>query len=580
MGAGDTIIHSNEPQNFDANIRVMAGPGAGKTFWLVGQIKQILAHSSLLGNCRKVAVITYTNKATDNIIEQIHFGMDRIEVSTIHAFLYANVIKPYFHLIAERFGFNIDKLDGHDDTVFANYKFYEDIIKEQNKAWLIKGHFISSKIQSYLAGCNWFYDGETIELKSRTNNFPPYKGINLKFATAYKDKVWREKGIMHHDDVLYFSYQLFKECPRIKKLITNKFPYILVDEYQDSSSIQHSLVQQLASAGCFITIIGDEAQSIYSFANGDIKYIKDIQLPNMVSYHIEDNHRSTKEIVDFLNIIRPNLKQETIRKEHFSTPMIVVGSVLDAYNKCICMCKDKDVKTESIVTLSRKNETANDIRSQLTPTFQKGHLMDDILALSDSDRSRKFVACLNAVENARQMLMKDALKDIAKGFGFDIKKMGGKKKAMSFLRILCSKYGIYSKSDGNALLQVIKTYLHQNISAAMRGKPKELFSNLYADFAREVKYLDDTSNDMTIHKAKGLGFKNVFVVFEDEQTAVDFLMCNDLEQDTEAAEEHRIYYVACSRACNRLFLSIPSLSDTNKKKIEDKFSNPLEIVKI
>ena len=67
------------------------------------------------------------------------------------------------------------------------------------------------------------------------------------------------------------------------------------------------------------------------------------------------------------------------------------------------------------------------------------------------------------------------------------------------------------------------------------------------------------------------------VVFEDEQTAVDFLLSNDLDQDTQIAEEHRIYYVACSRARNRLFLSIPALSEGNKKKIENKFKDKLTI---
>lgn len=586
MGAGDIIIHSDEPQNFDANIRVMAGPGAGKTYWLIGQLKKILAHSFLLGNCRKVAVITYTNKATENIIEQIRFGMDRIEISTIHAFLYANVIKPYFHLIAGKFGFDINKLDGHDDTIFTGYDFINSLIGKCGCGRIFgilqkKGKNLDyNEIGTYISKFRWHVENNNVVLKKSGKQFRLHGVIGENFVNTYKRDVWNQKGIMHDDDVLFFSYQLFKDYPRIKKLIANKFPYVLIDEYQDSSSIQHNLVQQLADAGCYITIIGDEAQSIYSFANGDIKYIKNIQLPNMVSYHIEDNRRSTKEVIDFLNVIRPILKQNAIRNEHSSTPMLVVGPVLHAYNNCKSVCKDGNGNDERLVTLSRTNETANDIRSQLTPSFQKSHLIDDVLALSDTDRSKKFVACLNAVENARQMLMKDALKDIAKGFGLDMKKTNGKKIAVSYLRTLCSKYDEYSKGNGTYLLKVIKQDLHQKISEAKRGKPQEIFSHLYTDFAREVKYQDDQSDDMTVHKAKGLGFNNVFVVFENEKTAVDFLLCKDLEKDTEEAEEHRIYYVACSRACNRLFLSIPSLSDINMKKIEDKFNNTLEIVNI
>lgn len=104
----------------------------------------------------------------------------------------------------------------------------------------------------------------------------------------------------------------------------------------------------------------------------------------------------------------------------------------------------------------------------------------------------------------------------------------------------------------------------------------KIYSHPYSEFAKEVRHKDDNSTDMTIHKAKGLEFKNVMVVFGDEQTAVDFLLCNDLEQDKQVAEEHRIYYVACSRATDRLFLSVPFLSEVNRKKIADKFKDMVD----
>ena len=577
MGTGVKTIHSDDSQDFETNIRVMAGPGAGKTYWLIGQLRQILSHSTRLGNCRKAAVITYTNKATENICKQIQFGMDRIEVSTIHAFLYANVIKPYFHLIADKFGFDISKLDGHDDTIVTGREFINSLIGKQKVGWLFdalkkKNKSINyNEVGNYIAKYRWTLYNDKAQLCQQGRKYNLYGAIDGDFVNAYKKDVWNQKGIMHDDDVLYFSYQLFEIIPKIKKLVVNKFPYILVDEYQDSSSIQHYLIQQLSNAGCLITVIGDEAQSIYSFANGNINFIKNIQLPNLQSYHIEDNRRSTKEIVDFLNIIRPNLQQNSIRKEHSIKPQIVIGSVIDA-----CSYSKQCSKDESIVTLSRQNETANDLRSQHMPNFKTTHLIDDIQSLGDF-RSRMFIACINAIENARQMLMKDALKEIAKGFGLDMKKIKNKKKAVMFLRTLLEEYNEFKSGDGIKLLDVVKNKLHQNIAEVRSGKPKELYSHSYSEFAKEVRYKDNSSTDMTIHKAKGLEFKNVIVVFGDEQAAVDFLLSNDLDLDSQIAEEHRIYYVACSRACDRLFLSIPSLSEVNKRKIENKFNDKLQI---
>lgn len=146
-----------------------------------------------------------------------------------------------------------------------------------------------------------------------------------------------------------------------------------------------------------------------------------------------------------------------------------------------------------------------------------------------------------------------------------------------FLRTLLEEYNEFKSGDGIKLLDVVKNKLHQNIAEVRSGKPKELYSHSYSEFAKEVRCKDNSSTDMTIHKAKGLEFKNVIVVFGDEQTAVDFLLSNDLDLDSQIAEEHRIYYVACSRACDRLFLSIPSLSEVNKRKIENKFNDKLQI---
>ena len=584
MGSGVKTIHSDDPQDFETNIRVLAGPGAGKTYWLVGQLRQILRHSLRLSKNRKVAVITYTNKATENICKQIQFGMDRIEVSTIHAFLYANVIKPYFHLIADEYEFDINQLDGHDDTIFTGHEFINSVIGIANKGWVFDSLSKKNKSLDYhetgrfISRFRWHYDGKNIILKQQGASYKLYNAFDNDFVNVYKHEVWKQKSMMHDDDVLYFAYQLFTntKTQRIKRLIANKFPYILIDEYQDTSSIQHFLIQELATAGCFVTIIGDAAQSIYSFANGDIDYIKNIKLHDVVDYTIEDNRRSTIEVVDFLNVIRTDIVQRSVRNVHSMKPMIVVGDAIENYNRCKASFVDDNGNAEMLYTLSRNNLIANDMKAKLGASFTKTKLLDDLLELSDYKRSRKFVACINAVENARLIIMNEAIKELSKAFGLNLKVISDKKKVVRFLNILCSHYEDYSKSDGKALLTLIISKLDNSISKVKSGKPKELFSHPYTEYSREIKFKDDFSTDITIHKAKGLEFRNVFVVMEDEQTAVDFLMSNDLDLNTQEAEEHRIYYVACSRAENRLFISVPSLSEDNRQKILDRFGDVID----
>lgn len=98
------IITSEQTVTIDEPFKVCAGPGAGKTHWLINHIKNVVSNSHKLDVVKKVACITYTNVGTDTIISRLNIGNDIVEVCTIHSFLYANVVKPYVHLVSKDFG--------------------------------------------------------------------------------------------------------------------------------------------------------------------------------------------------------------------------------------------------------------------------------------------------------------------------------------------------------------------------------------------------------------------------------------------------------------------------------------------
>ncbi|MCI5146065.1 MAG: ATP-dependent helicase [Candidatus Electrothrix sp. AR3] len=103
------------------HFRVSAGPGAGKTHWLVEHIRNLLHRSNRLGKTRKIACITYTNIAVETILSRLGTSANQIEVSTLHSFLYKHVVKPYASFIAAEFGLSLKDMDGHDDP-FVNFK--------------------------------------------------------------------------------------------------------------------------------------------------------------------------------------------------------------------------------------------------------------------------------------------------------------------------------------------------------------------------------------------------------------------------------------------------------------------------
>ena len=186
----DGTIHSEDVQDFNTCIKVLAGPGAGKTHWLIGQIKSILSEARDLGLCRKVGCITYTNKATENILNHVGANNNRLEVSTIHAFLYKNIIKPYFHLIADEEGFAINKLDGHDETIISSYGFVSDLMKANKRGMLIKDHANKSyELKQTVEDYRWGLTSKGIGLQKK-KKYPIIPGIGEKYVYAYKKKVW------------------------------------------------------------------------------------------------------------------------------------------------------------------------------------------------------------------------------------------------------------------------------------------------------------------------------------------------------------------------------------------------------
>ena len=138
--------------DIEHHFRVLAGPGAGKTHWLVNHIKEVLHTSERLDKSRKVACITYTNTAVNIIRDRLGSSSNQVEVSTIHSFLYKHVVKPYMHFIADDYGFNVSRLDGHDEFSVNKSKCIS-WLKEHPNSSLINSNIDNKQLHGlYLEG--------------------------------------------------------------------------------------------------------------------------------------------------------------------------------------------------------------------------------------------------------------------------------------------------------------------------------------------------------------------------------------------------------------------------------------------
>src|SRR5699024_6161348 len=115
------VISSEDSIDIEQPFKVTAGPGAGKTHWLINHIKNVMKSSVRLQKTRKIACITYTNVAVETILNRLgSHSVNQVEISTIHSFLYNHVIKPYITHIEKLFDINVQKIKGHDN-IEPNY---------------------------------------------------------------------------------------------------------------------------------------------------------------------------------------------------------------------------------------------------------------------------------------------------------------------------------------------------------------------------------------------------------------------------------------------------------------------------
>lgn len=540
--------------NFDLPIKISAGPGAGKTEWLINHLKNVLNNSTRLKISRKVACITYTNVAVETIQRRLEGSAHQAEISTIHSFLYKHVLKPYIHFIATDYNINFRLIRGHDDKIITSYQFIQEW-KTRTKQVRIRD---DEPIREAFSRMKWTFDSNG-ELKINTPWPISAGGYNIKTSSYmdYKVMAW-ERGIIHHDDVLFLSFQLLKKFPFILEVLRAKFPYFFVDEFQDISPIQLQILNLIILKETTVCVIGDSAQSIYNFTGASPSQFENFTTPHLQEYQIKDNWRSTDGIVSLLNLIRPALPQIGMRQIPGTGPVIIVGDKTAALAQL-----SLDTNSSDICTLSYLSLTANSMRKNVTGTAGIDLINSLYNIDGNSTRKRTIIRAIKAVEFANQGYFKDALKEVSKIVD-DPNENTSNKKSLVLLKSLLDNQPSYI--NGNLL--DLYVFINGNIKSLSRfsgANPQTFYTtNSYQAVSLAVKLLNESFPFKTIHKSKGDQFDAVFLILEadkngvfDEIKELEFILKPDLTN-----EDHRINYVAVSRARNHLYINVPNLSQS------------------
>lgn len=574
------IITSKDKINIDGHFKVEAGPGAGKTEFLVNHIKNIIENSERLSNSRKVACITYTNIAVETILKRVgNTSSNMLEVATIHSFLYKNVIKPYCSFIPDEYELCSKKVKGHDD-----FHVSAKTIRE----WIEEGDFSGLKhpnskkqilgFPEYIQGLqNWLLsmkcnftngslvfecdntravgigkENKSVWLKKESLEILSRKIIDLK-------RIYWRKGKLDHNDVLYFSYVLIEEYPFILEILRARFPYMFIDEYQDTNPIQSYILDQIREKETVVGVIGDRAQSIYGFQGANPSLFESFDSSDSGHYTIVNNHRSSDNIIKLLNDIRKDLLQETIEQRNCEEIVVYIGDRATSYKRACEQCQGG-----TVTSLSRDNVTSNAMKKEIDNSNLDKKLLERFIVDDSNDKRRDYIlSFINAIEQSQNGNIKESVKKIEWIFKDEIhpKKMA----LLSIIKIL-TMYEQYCEDSLMGFYNIITATLEPKLPKVTRGAPKIFYNSVsYKEIAICTNITEDSSDHVTIHKAKGAEFDNVFLV--SSKNLLDFLINPDLNGN----EEHRVLYVALSRARNRLFIHFDELKKSEEKKIQTKY---------
>ena len=293
---------------------VIAGAGSGKTRVLTYKIAYLLEQENGY-NPWNILALTFTNKAAREMKERIarQVGMERARylwMGTFHS-IFSRILRAEATFIGFTSQFTIY------DTADSK-SLLRSIIKEMG---LDEKTYKPGVVQARISNAK----NHLVTPTGYAANKEAYEGDMAAKMPAIRDiytRYWdrcRQAGAMDFDDLLVYTYILFRDFPEVLARYRDQFRYVLVDEYQDTNYAQHSIVLQLTKENQRVCVVGDDAQSIYSFRGADIDnilYFTKIY-PNTKVFKLEQNYRSTQTIVCAANsLIEKNERQ--IRKAVFS----------------------------------------------------------------------------------------------------------------------------------------------------------------------------------------------------------------------------------------------------------------------
>ena len=298
-------IQCEAAKSTEGPVMIIAGAGSGKTRVLTYRIAHLIEKNVDTFN---ILALTFTNKAAKEMKERIAKIIGHSEAKNLWMGTFHSVFAKILRIEAEKIGYpnNFTIYDTEDSKsvikeILKQFNLDDKIYKPSlvlNRISDAKNKLISPQ----------HYQNNILTQQEDQNSRKPLLG---QIYAAYQNRNFKT-GAMDFDDLLYQTNVLLRDFPDVLLKYQNKFRYISVDEYQDTNFSQYLIIKQLAARFQNICVVGDDAQSIYAFRGANIQNILNFEkdYPDLKTYKLEQNYRSTKTIVAAANQIIANNKEQ------------------------------------------------------------------------------------------------------------------------------------------------------------------------------------------------------------------------------------------------------------------------------
>lgn len=593
-------------------VLVLAGAGTGKTKTIVSRLAQLVSSGVPTSS---ILLLTFTRKAArEMLLRASSIGDKRcaeVQGGTFHSFC-SGVLRRFAPVLGISSGFTI--LDDSDTLdVFQFLRNEKDFGKT-------KSRFPSNETLISIYG-EIQNTGKTLQ-SILEKDYPLFLQRTKDISQIFEDyKSYKtERSLLDYDDLLYFTRDLLTNHPGVRNALSEKYRFIMVDEFQDTNKVQAHIACLLASEHSNLMVVGDDAQCIYTFRGASVRGILDFPkiFPNTKTIFLEKNYRSTTAILNLANAVLQNFSEKYDKylftdNENGSIPSVLQFEdeleEAEGITEILLQKKEEGIPFKKMCVLFRAGWNSNQLELVLAKRnipfvkfggrkfIETAHIKDLLSFLKlllnplDSVSWVRILKLIPGIGNSKANSILDKIRKSSGSFEVLLEENG-----TAIDKYISPLYHLYQKHrETNSEVKKItsdfidyyRVLLEKNYDDSKRRSEDldsvlgfslkytslgDFLSDLTMDHASlsldKIKP-DNTETDLlhlsTVHSAKGLEFDLVFIL-----NATEGVFPSSKNTDTE--EERRLFYVAITRARKELYFTRPSLAHSRSGPYYTKLS--------